>query len=133
MALFFPPSSQPHCAGLPPPHNLVHSGSGAIKSGGISHALQSVILSSTRAHAHTHVHSHTHTPDLAAQPDSSYKQWHLRRRGGSVLTFECSWFSLLAARHPKSKQLKLFQCQPYKKLHFLINRCESLGRLSLLR
>lgn len=38
----------------------------------------------------------------------------LRRGGGVLLTFEGSRFRLLAARHPKSKQLKLFQFSPVR-------------------
>lgn len=70
-----------------------------------------------RAPPHSHSHSRAHTPRghaaLAPLPTVTLTAGG-GKRGGVLLTFEGSRFRLLAARHPKSKQLKLFQFSPVR-------------------
>lgn len=67
-------------------------------------------LTLTRAHA-----SRPRSPRSATHSDThGWGRKAGRGWGGVLLTFEGSRFRLLAARHPKSKQLKLFQFSPVR-------------------
>lgn len=90
----------------PSPTHRPHSTGGLNREG--SARVPALTLTLTRAHA-----LRPRSPLSATHSDTH--GWGRKAGGrGVLLTFEGSRFRLLAARHPKSKQLKLFQFSPVR-------------------